>query len=77
MLGFTYTAFLPDPVSPSPPQADNRMKIRAMKMLRGCIVYFNSAANPTVKLMVCIGCDKVSRFLEPLLESVSLPTNKG
>ena len=35
MLGFTYTAFLPDPESTSPPQADNRIKIMAMRMLRG------------------------------------------
>ena len=35
MLSFTYTAFLPDPESPSPPQADNRMKIIAMIKWRG------------------------------------------
>jgi hypothetical protein len=34
MLGFTYTAFLPDPESTSPPQADNRMKIIAMMKFR-------------------------------------------
>ena len=38
MLGFTYTAFLTDPESTSPPQADNRMKIIAMMKFR-CFIF--------------------------------------
>ena len=39
--------------------------------------YFNSAAKPTVKLNECIRCDKVSKFLLPLLDNVSMFTNNG